>query len=297
MLKISFIIPNFKGEVHLAACLQSLGEAASVLVVDNASKPSWLKLMKSRFPQVKWLENKLNLGFAPAINQGLIAGQEKGDDYLVLLNNDVIVPDNFVKDLIQFIKSHPQIVLFSPKIYFAPGYEFHQQRYLKKERGQVIWYAGGQIDRANWLFSHRGVDEVDQGQWDKLAETDFVTGCCLVIKTELVKKIGLMDKRYFAYFEDVDYSFRAQKQGFKTWYVPQLYLWHKNAGSSASGSLTHDYLLSRNRLLLSARHAPLKTHLLVLKEAIGLLRHGRPGQKQGVKDFFLRRFGQGSLKL
>lgn len=295
-----FIIPNYHGEKHLKDCLESLFKNPSkdfqVIVVDNDHQPESIKAIRKQFPQVKWLKNSKNLGFAKAINQGLKCSQKNQFKYSVLLNNDVVFPQNFVKNLKTTTQKYPKKLLFSPKIYFAPGYEYHYNQYTKSERGRVIWYAGGQIDWKNWLFSHFGVDQVDKGQFDQVRQTDFCTGCCLVVKNQILNKLKLMDERFFAYFEDTDYCLKAQKLGIKTWYLPGFYLWHKNAGSSGSGSSLHDYLLTRNRLLLAQKWAPLKTKLAVYRQALGQLITGRKWQKTGIRDFVLRRFKKGSLK-
>lgn len=303
MTKICLVIPNYKGEKNLPECLESLFKSmgkpknTQVLIIDNASQPKFISQISKKYSQANWLKNKKNLGFAQAVNQGLVYSQSKHFNYTVILNNDVTFPKSFIKDLEKFISQHPKFKIFSPKIYFYPGCEFHRNRYKKSERGQVIWYAGGKIDYKNWLFSHRGVDQVDQGQFDKIIKTDFATGCCLVLKNELINEIGFLDKRLFAYFEDTDYCLRAAKKNIDSYYAPSIFLWHKNAGSSGSGSFIHDYLLTRNRLLLSSKHAPLKTHFYVLKEALILLIKGRKGQKQAVRDFFNKKFGPGSLEI
>jgi len=303
MIKICLIIPNYQGEKNLPECLETLFQSIgrkrgpTVLVVDNHSRKKFIKNISKKYPQAEWIKNQKNRGFARAVKQGLSYSQKNRFDYTVILNNDVTFPKSFIIDLKKFIKKNPEVEIFSPKIYFYPGCEFHQDRYKKTERGRVIWYAGGQIDRQSWLFSHQGVDQVDTGQFDQISKTDFATGCCLVVKNSLIRKIGSFDSRFFAYFEDVDYSLRAKKQGSQAFYTPDIYLWHKNAGSSGSGSFVHDYLLTRNRILLSGRHARLKTHFYVLKEALKLILKGRPGQRQAVKDFFLRNFGRGSLDL
>jgi GT2 family glycosyltransferase len=147
------------------------------------------------------------------------------------------------------------------------------------------------------LGKHRGVDEVDKGQYDVEKETDFSSGCCMGIKKEVFGKVGFLNERYFLYYEDNDYSQRVKEAGYKVIYTPKAVLWHKNAGSvGGSGSNLQDYYITRNRLLFGMTYASLKTKLALFKESIKFLLNGRKWQKKGVLDFYLRKFGKGGYK-
>ena len=186
----------------------------------------------------------------------------------------------------------------APRFIFAPGFEFHKDRYKKEERGKVIWFAGGMIDWKNIHGHHRGVDEVDHGQYDRIWEADFITGCCLAARRQVFEKIGLLDRRYFLYYEDLDFCQRAKRAGFKILYIPAAFLWHQNAGSAeGSGSNLQDYYISRNRLLFGLRYAPLRTKLALARESLVNLFSGRPWQKRGILDFYLGKFGKGNYPI
>ena len=219
-----------------------------------------------------------------------------GADWVFLVNNDTILDKDLVVDLVKVGESDEGVGILGPKIYFAPGYEFHQERYKPEERGKVFWYAGGQIDWDNVLGSHRGVDEVDQGQYDEQVETDFVSGCAMLIKRKVLETVGLLDKRYFLYWEDVDLCQRAKKKGFGVVYVPRAKLWHANAGSSQVGGSLHDYYFSRNRMLFGMKNASLRTKAALIRESFKLSLTGRQWQRKGIKDFYLRKFGKGSYE-
>jgi GT2 family glycosyltransferase len=298
-MKILILVLNFNNKKNTIDCLDSLkktkinkGWLVRTVVVDNASTDGSKKLIKKRYPDTKIIENKENLGFAGGNNVGLKWGLKDDFDFILLLNNDTLVDSNILIELIKVVKKNNQIGLVSPKIYFAPGFEFHKKRYSQKDRGKVVWYGGGSIDWNNVLTKHLSVDQVDKKKDGKIKEVDFATGCCMLINSDVLKKVGLFDEKYFLYWEDVDFSYRAYKKGFKIYYAPKALVWHKNAGSSASGSLLHDYYLTRNRLLFAFKFAKLKTKLLLVKESINLLKNGRKGQKQGIKDFFSFHFYQ-----
>jgi hypothetical protein len=204
-----------------------------------------------------------------------------------------VAPD-FLVELVKAAETDEKIGVVGGKIYFEKGYEFHKERYSKQERGKVIWYAGGQVDWQNVYASHRGVDEVDRGQYDKAEETDYVNGCLMLIKRKVLEKVGLIDSKYYLYFEENDFCQRVKKAGFKLFYAPKATIWHLNAGSSGVGSSLHDYFLTRNRLLFGFRWASWRTKLALLKESLRLLWRGRHWQKIGVRDFYLGRLGKGS---
>ncbi len=268
----------------------------TTLVVDNASKDGTiaaLRKFKMDNGEFLFIANKTNLGFAEGNNVGLKECLKRGADYILVLNNDTIVDSDLVCDLLKVFEKYPKAGILSPKIYFAEGYEY-QNRYKKEERGKVIWYAGGEIDWKNVYGTNYGVDEVDKGQFDKIRETDFATGCCLFVRRDVLEEIGLFDKRYFAYLEDADFSQRAKKAGWWVLYAPPAHLWHKVSQSSGIGSELNDYFITRNRMIFGLTYAPLRAKIALVKESFRLLLKGRKWQKIGIKDFYLGNFGKGS---
>ncbi|MCL5069287.1 MAG: glycosyltransferase family 2 protein [Actinobacteria bacterium] len=304
MKKIAIVILNFNGEKDTIECLKSISKLSrdnyhlSVIIVDNGSDSEFvIQNSEFRINDLKIIKNSKNLGFAEGNNVGIEYALNNGSDYVLLLNNDTIVDKNLINELLKTAELNGKNGIIVPKIYFAPGSEFHKQRYKKEELGKVIWYAGGIIDWKNVLGFHRGVDEVDKGQFDNVEETEFASGCCMFVKKELFKKIGMFDNKYFLYYEDGDFSERAKKAGYKIIYTPKAYLWHKNAGSAGgSGSDLQDYYITRNRLLFGLK-APFRSKLALFKESLRLIINGRPWQRQGILDFYLAKFNKGTYKI
>lgn len=303
MSNIAVIVLNWNGKKDTLDCLKYLDKQQidanfQVIVVDNGSADDSVTAIKKRFPDVDVISSKANLGFAQGNNIGIKFALEKGADYIVVLNNDTIQDTNLLRELQLVLEDNPKAAITVPKIYFAKGYEFHKERYKENEKGKVLWYAGGVIDWSNVVGHHRGVDEIDKGQFDKLEETEYATGCCFMIKRSVLEKVGLFDQRYFLYYEDSDLSMRVKREGFSIYFVPKAKMWHKNAGSAGgSGSTLQDYYITRNRLLFGLQYAPLRTKLSLIKESMWLLKNGRQWQKRGVLDFYLRRLGKGSYNL
>ena len=295
-----------------------------IVVVDNGSTDGSVKLIKSliinrvNFTEVKngaggltnlkksnnslidnslidnrliLIENKENLGFAEGNNVGIKFALKNKADFVLILNNDTFVDKNLVVKLLKAADSHPEVGVFAPKIYFASGFEFHKARYKPSDLGKVIWYAGGRIDWKNILFSHRGVDEVDKGQYGQMETTEFASGCAMFVKREVFEKIGFFDKKYFTYLEDADFCERAKKADFQLLFVPQAVLWHKVSRTAGGiGSKLQDYYITRNRLFFGFRFGGLRVKLALVKESIKLL--FLSSKKDGVVDFYLRRFNK-----
>lgn len=294
---IAVVIVNWNGKDDTVACLESLskvvlgGNTLLPIVVDNGSTNDSVRVIKKKFPHIHLIENKTNVGFTGGNNIGMKYALEQGMDLIWLLNNDTIVDKNVLSFVFAF--DDPKVGATGSKIYFAPGHEYHHDRYKESERGKVFWYAGGIVDWNNMYASHRGVDEVDHGQYDVVEETPFITGCSLVVRKEVVQNVGMLDDRYFLYLEDLDWNIRVKKAGWKTMYTPTSIVWHVNAGSSGRpGNPIHEYYFTRNRLLLGMRYAPIRTKCALLREAIRFLFKASAIRKKAVMDWICNRFGK-----
>ena len=302
MRNIFISIIDFNGKKNTIECLDAIDAIRiknfrlNVVVIDNASKIEFSLNKRFRNFPFKLIRNKENLGFAEGNNVGIRYALEHGADYVLVLNNDTLVEENLIEELLKVANIYENIGILAPKIYFASGFEFHKNRYSNKDLGKVFWYAGGESDWKNVIGHHRGVDEVDHGQYDKIMETQFASGCCMFIKKAVFDKVGLFDNKYFLYYEDADFSERVKKANYKIVYVPKAILWHKNAGSAGgSGSKLQDYYITRNRLLFGARYAPPRAKLALIKESFLIFLKGRYWQRRGVLDFYLNKFGKGSF--
>jgi len=298
-MKVAIVIVHYLGKELTKQALASVkrlnlaGLSLKVIVVNNNPKEN-LKDLKKEFKDYLFVKTKKNLGFTGGNNFGIKKALKFKPDFVFLLNNDTFLDKNLLVNLVKSAKKNSQTGILGPKIYFASGSEYHQDRYRAAEKGRVFWFAGGLIDWRNVLATHRGVDEVDKGQYEKRQETDFVSGCAILIKKEVFEKIGLLDDRYFLYLEDADFCQRAKRAGFKVIFEPKGKLWHFNASSSQVGGPLHDYFLTRNRMLFGWHFAPWRAKIALMRESLKLLFFGRRWQKTAIKDFYLKKFGQGS---
>lgn len=288
MTSVSLITVEYNSAQHTAELLLSLEKVnvkdiqLNVVIVHNGSKQ--ISEHTSQKLSIKNLISEKNLGFTGGNNLGIdFALHEYNPDFILLLNNDTLVDPNFLRQLLSHAQNHPRSGIISPLIYFAKGYEFHSHNYAKDELGRVVWFAGGSIDWQNMYGFHRGVDEVDRGQFQSqqskqkkqgkqlpyvgIETMDFATGCCMLIPTKVLKKVGVFDDSYFLYWEDVELSYRVRQAGYELTMCEDSKVWHKNAGSSGgSGSKLHQYYQERNRRKFAWKYAPWRTRVALLRE-------------------------------
>lgn len=304
MQKIAISLITYNSHDKTIACLESLDKIQtgdvelSVIVIDNASKEKFQYTKKPQNFSLTILHQATNSGFSGGHNVGISYALKNEADFILLLNNDTTVDPQLLVSLHQALEKDKKVGAVVPKIYFEKGHEFHKDRYTKDELGKVFWYAGGKMDFENVVGDHRGVDEVDHGQYDKEEVVELLTGCCVLLRSEVFRKVGMFDERYFLYYEDADLHERLKKAGYLVKYIPKAVLWHSNAGSTGgSGSKLQDYYISRNRMLFGMTYAPIRTKIALGRESLRLLVTGREWQKIGIKDFYTRNFGKGSYNV
>jgi GT2 family glycosyltransferase len=190
------------------------------------------------------LKNDKNYGFAEGNNIGIrFALKNFNPDYILLLNNDTVTDKDFLMALVDEGEKDKKVGILGPKVYYY-------------DNPNVIWCIGGMID---WKFArglHVGINEIDNGQYDEKKSFDYINGSAFLIKRELIDEIGLLDKRFFLYFEETDFALRASKRGYDRLYVPDAKIWHKV--SKSGGGIKKEiglYYITRNRWLFMKKWA------------------------------------------
>lgn len=187
------------------------------------------------------IENQSNYGFSGGNNIGIMfALKALGPDYVLLLNNDVIVGPAFLSRLVEVSESDAKIGIAGPRIY----------NYSHVDK---IAFAGGRINLWLGQSHHVGLNETDEGKHSKVAEVDYIEGSCLLVKTKVVEDVGMFDSAYVSYWEDTDWCIRANRAGYKVVYVPTAQIWHKESSTSAGPIKV--YYFTRNRFLFMKKHA------------------------------------------
>ncbi|MFA6369160.1 MAG: hypothetical protein WCX20_02155, partial [Candidatus Shapirobacteria bacterium] len=154
---------------------------------------------------------------------------------------------------------------------------------------------GGKIDWNNIYGSNIAIDKVDHGQFEKINENvDFISGCCLMASSGVFKTIGLLDKKYFMYFEDVDFCQRAKRSNLKLACIPKSIIWHINSGSTKGPGDLQNYFITRNRLYFAHKYARLRTKFAIFRESFKTLFGQSKWKKQAIIDFYKNKMNKGS---
>lgn len=253
--KVSIIILNWNGKEDTVECIESLKQITypnyEILLLDNGSKDGSVECFRERYPEIEIIENGENLGFARGNNVGIRRAMDEGVDYVLLLNNDTIVDRNFLIELIKVSESNEKVGIVGPKIYY---YDFPKK----------IWFAGG---KTNWLrgeVNHIGQGENDSDKYNKIMPVNQVTGCAMLIKSTTIKSIGMLDSHFFLNYEDTDFCFRANRQGYKILFVPSAHVWHKcSIGKKKIGSMSLYYSTKSNLIFISKWKKSCIPHVLL----------------------------------
>lgn len=299
---VSIIIVNYNTPDDTKATVQSLvdidhvGFDYRIIVVDNGSKEplTFTTSFLKKNPKVDLLRSESNLGFSGGNNLGIQHAIDNYDsDHYLLLNSDTIATKDFLQELHKMMKDDPKIGLAASKIYFHKGYEYFENSYKESEKHHVLWYVGGKVDWTNLLSYHIGIDEIDRGHFDQPKETDYATGCVMMISREVIERVGRLDDRFFLYSEDVDFSLRVHEAGLKVMYCPKSVVYHKIGRSTGgAGSPLQQYYQTRNRLFLAFRHAPLRSKLTALHLAMDKFLKGNKSERKAVIDVFIGKMGK-----
>ena len=239
---VAVAVLNFNGKHHLKDCLDSLGQQSygnySVYVIDNGSTDASVDFVKKEFPWVRIIAFDRNYGFAEAYNRAIEMLQF---DFVALLNNDVAVDSGWLEKLVEEILKDENIAACGSKILL------HWDRSKLNHAGGKFTPIGGGYDI--------GLYRNDAEEYNRGGYVGCVCGAAMIVRTDAFVRIGGFDRDFFAYFEDVDFCWRAWLYGFKVVYVPSSRVYHKFGGSwgSVYGGY-RIYLGERNRLLTAFKN-------------------------------------------
>lgn len=297
------IILNWNGWRDTIECLRSLANITDpkvrILVVDNGSEDDSVAQLKAysmqpSAPRFEVFETGRNLGYGGGNNAGMKKALNESAEWILMLNNDTTVEPNFLHTLLDAAASDEKIGILNPKILLA-------------EKTDHIWFVGGEL---NWMRTkgwHVGYGEKDAGRYDEspVRDTEYATGGCLLVRRKTIEAIGLLPEPYFVYYEDVEWSLRAQKAGWRCVVVPKARVWHKGAASSKEFSPSYIRYHVRNGLLLSRRMGTLPQALVAytvsipralwqLPKLLGTSTQQRWGKAVlfGIRDAWLGRTGK-----
>ena len=220
-------------------------ESIEVIVVDNASNQDEASILEQHYPQITVIRSSKNLGFAGGNNLGIQASHGK---YLFFINNDTVFRGvghsltSYLLPLTSLLDSSERIGMVCPKIRFAWG-------------NNPIQYAGyTPLSKITLRNSAIGCGEADNGQYDTPHPTPYAHGAAMMVKREVVDKVGLMPECYFLYYEELDWSMMIRRAAYDIWYEPACTIYHKESQATGQNSPLKSYYMTRNRLLFAKRN-------------------------------------------
>ncbi|HEY3361715.1 MAG TPA: glycosyltransferase family 2 protein [Methanosarcina sp.] len=253
--KVNIVILNWNGKENTINCLESLKLTTysnyKVIIVDNGSTDGSVKYFKNHYPEIELIENKENLGFAEGNNVAIKRILGRGEiKYICLLNNDTLVKPDWLEYLVSALESDGNIGSCQPKI-------------LSLINPEIIDAVGISINKYG-LAGQDGNNEKDLGQYNKKLEIFGVCAGAALYRAKMLNQIGLFDKDFFAYYEDVDLAIRARLFGWKSVCVPQAVIYHIHSATLGNESPFKKYLLERNSYYYVIKNLPPKVITLFL---------------------------------
>lgn len=297
--QIFIIILNWNGWKDTVECVESCLRltyaAVTILLVDNCSSDGSEAILRGRFPGVTVIQTGDNLGYAGGNNVGIRYALENGADYIWLLNNDTVVDPAVLNEMVRVAERDPKVGMLGPKI-------------LLHSRPEYLNCIGSTINLKTGQPRLVGLGEKDDGRFDDIREMDTLSGCSLLVRRELVDAVGVLDDRFFLFYEETDWILRAKRAGYRMLYVPKARIWHKvSASVGGHQSPLMLYYMIRNNPLLMRKNVSafafmvfllIYLFLVIPKKIINVLFFNKEKRYQKVKailkglsHYFCGRFG------
>jgi GT2 family glycosyltransferase len=288
------VILNTNRRNDTLECLDSLLRNSypnlKVIVLDNHSTDGSVAAISEAYPDTQIIELATNLGYAGNNNVGIKAALEQGAEWVLVLNEDIILDSECVRELMEIGEQDDLIGILGPLVY-----HYHEPH--------VIQSAGGLLGRY-WQSIHIGKNELDQGQYQLPHAVEWISGCAILVRREAIEQAGMLDQDYFIYWEETEWCIRIGRAGWKVVNVPRARIWHKGVQRDYEPKPSFTYYGTRNHLLTLAKHnAPLGARFSTWIQILRTLaswsirpkwrnkRDHRDAMWRGVIDYLRQRWG------
>jgi GT2 family glycosyltransferase len=242
MTGVTAIVLTYCNEAEAADCIESLAKSRydnlTVLLVDNASPDGSGERLRARFPHIEHLRAPVNGGYTAGNNRGIEWALARGDDYLLLLNDDTEMDPECIPLLVRAAAETGAAAVAPQMLYFAEP--------------DVVWYGGGNLSLTRLLPTHT-LENQRRDPSQTRRQVSFVCGCCVLIRADAMRRVGLFDERFFTYVEDVDLSLRLTRAGYTMLYEPEAILYHR-IGRAVPPTPRQITLRDMNRRRVAASH-------------------------------------------
>lgn len=297
-LKISIVIVNYKTYIDLAKCLKALDKQEKkslyniqTILVDCAYQQKEVNKLRKKYPGMEFILQDDSYGLSANLNRGFKRALELESDYVLMVTPDVYLQKNVLNTFVERLNNDKNLGAVTCKTLLP----------LKPPR---IYFVGGVLDPVSYTSGHTGYFEEDRGQYNSLKQTDFLNCALVMMRAEAFNKIGFWDTQYYLMYEDIDWTVRLKKYGYKIEVLQNVFAWHDESSTIGRKSMQQEYYLARNHLLFVKKNASLKNkilaYLFVTKETLKLLPKLFDLQERkrfkyillGRVDFLLGRCGQ-----
>ncbi|HRE37861.1 MAG TPA: glycosyltransferase [Chitinophagaceae bacterium] len=254
-MQLSVIIVNYNVRYFLEQCLYSVQKAcrglkAEVIVVDNNSGDNSVEFLSSGFPSVQFLINNENLGFARACNQGW---QRAKGEYILFLNPDTIVPEDGFEKCLSFFQTNPDAGALGVKMLDGSGKFLKESKRAFPSPLTSLYKLCGlaKLFPRSRTFARYHLGHLDE---NKNNEVDVLAGAFMMIRREVLEKVGSFDETFFMYGEDIDLSYRIQQAGYKNYYFAGTSIIHFKGESTRKGSMNYVRMFYRAMSVFVKKH-------------------------------------------
>lgn len=288
------VILNTNRRDDTLECLDSLRRNSylnhKIIVLDNHSTDGSVESIRTAHSHVQIVELEQNLGYAGNNNIGIEIAMQQGAEWVFVLNEDIILDGECLAKLVEVGESDPQIGILGPLVYHH-------------DEPNVIQSAGGLLGKY-WESVHLGMNELDEGQFKTPRAMEWISGCAILVRRDVIEQAGMLDGSYFIYWEETEWCIRARRAGWKIVHVPQAKLWHKGVKREYQPGPHVTYYFTRNRLITLAKHnAPISVWIYTFVQIVRTLvswtvrprwrykREHRNAMWRGLVDFLQHRWG------
>lgn len=254
-MKLSIIIVNYNVKYFLEQCLHSVRKAisgldAEVFVVDNNSVDGSIEMMHEKFPEVKFIENKDNVGFSKANNQGI---NLSSGEYVLLLNPDTLVEDDTFTKVVEFMDEHPDAGGLGVKMVDGKGHFLPESKRGLPTPSVAFYKIFGlaSVFPKSKIFGKYHLGYLNK---EEIHEVEILSGAFMLLRKSVLDKIGLLDEAFFMYGEDIDLSYRIIKAGYKNYYFPNTRIIHYKGESTKKGSVNYVVVFYNAMIIFARKH-------------------------------------------
>lgn len=245
MKSIGIVICNFNKRDYIVNCIRSiLAQSISdfdIYVVDNASTDDSVEIIKKEFgTSVDLIINKVNCGGSGGFNTGMRKALEKNYKYIMCVDNDIVMDSSNIEELYKFLEGNKDIALVGSKI-------------CKMDEPEIIMALGSTVNYENYEYKDNYKGCRDNDEIPEMVHCDYVPACSLMVRTSVIKEVGLMKESNFIYWDDIDWAFRMRKAGYRAAAISKAKIWHKGGGTNPTNTFP-DYYFWRNKITFFSEH-------------------------------------------